>query len=378
VRFRTTLSAVAALSTALAVAACGSGGSAGGTDSKAATATSAADFGGMDALVAAAKKEGRLNVIALPPDWANYGTMIDTFTKKYGITINSANPDGSSQDELNALTSQRGQDRGPDVLDLGTSFAQQAAAQAQLVPYQVATWNDIPAGQKDPNGAWYNDYGGYISIGCNSKVINPCPKTFAELTDQRFAGKVALNGNPTQAAAAFGGVWAAALANGGSLDDINPGVDFFKHIKDLGNFNPVEITPATIQSGETPLAIDWDYNNAGLTDDLAQQGVTWEVNVPTDGLFGGYYSQAISRYAPHPAAARLWQEFLYSDEGQNIYLQGGARPVRLPVMQQAGTADAAALGKLPAVTGTAQFPTQQQQTTAQQVVATRWNQEMSG
>jgi len=382
VRRSTLRTAIAVVTAALTLTACGgsddgdSGG--GGSDTDAATATSAEDFGGMDALVEAAQEEGTLNVIALPPDWANYGEMLDTFSEKYDIEINSATPDGSSQDELNAVESQKGQDRAPDVLDVGTSFAKQADAQDLLAPYKVETWDDIAEDQKDAEGHWYNDYGGYISIGCNAAVIAECPTTIEDLLDPQYAGKVALNGNPTQAAAAFSGVWAAALANGGSLDDIGPGIDFFKQVKDVGNFNPVEITPATIQSGETPLAIDWDYLNAGLTETLKAQGVEWQVNVPGDGLFGGYYSQAISKFAPHPAAARLWQEFLYSDEGQNIWLKGGARPVRLPVMEEAGSADEEALAALPEVEGTAEFPTEEQQTAAQQVIAERWNAEISG
>jgi putative spermidine/putrescine transport system substrate-binding protein len=372
--------ALAVVTAGITLTACGSGDGDGngGGGSDAATATSAEDFGGMDALIEAAQEEGTLNVIAQPPDWANYGEMLDTFSEKYDLEINSASPDGSSQDELNAVTSQRGQDRAPDVLDLGTAFARQAQAQDLLAPYQVETWDEIPEGQKDPDGYWYNDYGGYISIGCNASVIDECPTTFEDLLDPKYAGQVALNGNPTQAAAAFAGVWAASLSNGGDLDDIGPGIDFFAQVKEVGNFNPVEITPATIQSGETPLAIDWDYLNASFTDDFADQGVEWEVHVPTDGLFGGYYSQAISAYAPHPAAARLWQEFLYSDEGQNIWLKGGARPVRLPSMQDAGTADEEALSALPPVEGTADFPTQEQETAAQQVVAERWNAEISG
>jgi ABC-type Fe3+ transport system substrate-binding protein len=379
---RSTVRTAATLATAaLVLAACGGGdegSGGGGAGSEAASATSLQDFGGLDALVEAAQAEGTLNVIALPPDWANYGEMIDTFSETYGIEVVSALPDGSSQDELNAVTSQRGQDRAPDVLDLGTAFARQALAQDLLAPYQVQAWDEIPEDQKDPEGHWYNDYGGYISIGCNATVVTQCPATFAELLDPRYAGQVALNGNPTQAAAAFAGVWAASLASGGDLDDIGPGIDFFRQVKDAGNWNPVEITPATILSGETPISIDWDYNNAALTDDLAEQGAQWQVAVPSDGLFGGYYSQAISKFAPHPAAARLWQEFLYSDEGQNIWLNGGARPVRLPVMEEAGTADAEALSALPPVEGTADFPTQEQETAAQQAVAERWNAEMSG
>ena len=380
---RTMRAAVAVVAAGLTLTACGSDSSSGsasgsGSGTDAATATSLEDIGDMDALVAAAQAEGTLNVIALPPDWANYGEMLDTFSKKYDIEINSASPDGSSQDELNAVTSQKGQDRAPDVLDLGTAFAQQAAAQDLLAPYKVQTWDEIPEGQKDPDGNWYNDYGGYVSIGCNATVVATCPTSFADLLKPEYKGQVALNGNPTQAAAAFAGVWAASLANGGSLDDIGPGIDFFKQIKDAGNFNPVEITPATVESGETPISLDWDYLNAALTPKLAEQNVTWQVAVPSDGLFGGYYSQAINKFAPHPAAARLWQEFLYSDEGQNIWLKGGARPVRLPTMQEAGTADPDALAALPEVEGSAEFPTEEQQTAAQQAVATRWNAEISG
>jgi ABC-type Fe3+ transport system substrate-binding protein len=380
---RTTLrTAVAVVTAGITLTACGSddGGSTGGggSDTDAATATSVEDFGDMDALVEAAKAEGELNVIALPPDWANYGEMLDTFSEKYDIEINSASPDGSSQDELNAVESQKGQDRAPDVLDLGTAFARQAQAQDLLAPYQVETWDDIPENQKDPEGHWYNDYGGFISIGCNASVVAECPTSFEALLDPQYAGQVALNGDPTQAAAAFSGVWAASLANGGSLDDIGPGIDFFKQIKDAGNFNPVEITPATIQSGETPISIDWDYLNASFTETFAEEGVEWQVAVPSDGVFGSYYSQAISTFAPHPAAARLWQEFLYSDEGQNIWLKGGSRPVRLPAMEEAGTADAEALEALPPVDGDVEFPTEEQQTAAQAVVAERWNAEISG
>jgi putative spermidine/putrescine transport system substrate-binding protein len=382
VRRSTLRTAVAVVTAGITLTACGSddgdasGG--GGSETDAATATSVEDFGDLDALVAAAQAEGTLNVIALPPDWANYGEMLETFSEKYDIEINSATPDGSSQDELNAVESQRGQDRAPDVLDLGTNFARQAKAEGLTAPYQVATWDEIPEDQKDPEGHWYNDYGGYISFGCNASVVAECPTTYADLLEPQYAGQVALNGDPTQAAAAFSGVWAASLANGGSLDDIGPGIDFFRQIKDAGNFNPVEITPATIQSGETPIAIDWDYLNASFTETFAEEGVEWEVHVPSDGLFGGYYSQAISKFAPHPAAARLWQEFLYSDEGQNIWLAGGARPVRLPAMEEAGTADTEALAGLPEVSGTAEFPTAEQETAAQQVVGERWNAEMSG
>ncbi|MGW1037718.1 ABC transporter substrate-binding protein [Streptomyces antibioticus] len=365
---------------ALALSACGAAPDDSTTaDGKnAATATSAADFGGLDALVKAAKKEGTLNAIALPRDWANYGALIDGFQKKYGIKIEVENPDGSSQDEINAVTTRKGQDRAPDVLDLGSSFALSAAQQGLLAPYKVAAFDDIPEGQKDAQGRWYNDYGGYISIGCDAKRVSSCPTTFADLLKPRYKGQVALNGNPTKSGAAFGGVYAAALASGGSFDDIQPGLDFFAKLKKNGNYTPVESTPATVEKGETPISIDWDYLNAGYADEFRTKGVDWKVAVPSDGQFAQFYSQAINKDAPHPAAARLWQEYLYSAEGQNLWLAGYARPVLMNALDQAGTLDKTAAAKLPQVSGTPAFPSEEQQSKAKTVLAQGWAKAVSG
>lgn len=366
---------------ALTLSACGAAPDTSSTtaDGKnAATATSAADFGGMDKLVAAAKKEGTLNAIALPRDWANYGALIDGFQKKYGIKISVENPDGTSQDEINAVTSRKGQTRAPDVLDLGSSFALSAAQQGLLAPYKVASYGDIPAGQKDPQARWYNDYGGYISIGCDAKRVKTCPTTFADLLKPQYKGQVALNGNPTKSGSAFGGVYAAALADGGSFDDIQPGLDFFAKLKKNGNYTPVESTPATVEKGETPISIDWDYLNAGYADEFKSKGVDWKVSVPSDGQFSQYYSQAVNKDAPHPAAARLWQEYLYSAEGQNLWLKGYARPVLMTAMDKAGTLDKTAAAKLPAVSGTPSFPTEAQQSKAKTVLGEGWAKAVSG
>jgi putative spermidine/putrescine transport system substrate-binding protein len=362
------VSLVAALSV-VALAACAppsdSGGSGGSSGSDAAKATSAADLGGMDALVKAAKKEGELNVIALPPDWANYGAVIKAFGDKYGIKVNSAQPDAASQDEINAAKSLKGTKRAPDVFDLGQSVA--LANTSLFAKYKVATWDDIPADFKDANGAWVNDYGGYMSIGYDSSKV-PDVKGLDDLLGSGFKGKVALNGDPTQAGAAFSGVMMASLGNGGSADDIKPGVDYFGKLKKAGNFLPVDPTPATIESGQTPVVIDWDYLNAAESKKLK----SWKVVVPDNAVVAGYYYQAVSADAPHPAAARLWQEFLYSDEGQNLWLGGGARPVRADAMVKAGTIDKAAYDALPPVNGTAVTPTVAQTEKATEYLSANW------
>ena len=315
-----------ALGALVLVAACSPPTSTGGTPSSgaagsAATAKSAADVGGMDALVAAAKTEGTLNVIALPPDWANYGAIIKGFGDKYGIKITSANPNGSSQDEVNAIKQLAGTDRAPDVVDVGMAVA--LANTTMFAPYQVATWKDIPDAQKEPTGLWYQDYGGFMSIGYDSAKV-PAITSVQDLLKPAFKGKVALNGDPTKANAALNGVMMTSLANGGSADDISKGVDFFHQLKQVGNFVPVQATTATVKNGTTPVVLDWDYLSQSHGTDVP----TWKIYVPENASLGGYYAQAINKAGPHPAAARLWEEYLYSDEGQNLWLKGGARPVR--------------------------------------------------
>ncbi len=334
-------------------------------------ATSAAAGGGMSALVAAAKAEKTLNVIALPSNWANYGKEISTFQQKYGIHVNSEAPSDSSAQEIQAIKTSRGRSSAPDVVDVGQSYA--VASTAYFAPYEVATWADIPAAQKAPNGDWFNDYGGYISFGCNLKIVHTCPTSWAALADPQYKGDVALNGSPVSANAALSAVWAAALNNGGSLSNIMPGVAFFKKLQSNGNFNSTDCNAASLlEAGQCPIVINWDYLNVAGAWGLPST-TQWKVVDPTGAPFAAFYDQAVSKYAPHPAAARLWEEFLYSAQGQNIWLQGEARPVELAAMVKAGTEDKAAYAKLPVVkTPMKAFPTTAQATAAGQAIASNW------
>jgi putative spermidine/putrescine transport system substrate-binding protein len=329
----------------------------------------------MAGLEAACKAEGKLNVIALPPDWANYGKIIDGFKAKYGVTIDSAQPDGNSQDEINAATQLAGTDRAPDVFDVGQAVA--IANTAMFAPYQVATWNDIADNFKEPTGLWVNDYGGFMSIGYDASKV-PAVTSVADLLKPEYKGKVALNGDPTQASAGWNGVMLASIANGGSLDDISKGVDFFKQLNDAGNFLPVDPTPATIESGQTPVVFDWDYLQAGQVAALKAKGIDWKIVVPENAVVGGYYFQAINKDAPNPACARLWQEYLFSDDGQNMWLQGGARPVRADAMVAAGTIDAAAFANLPKTVGTPQVPTSEQVKAGNDYLVANWSKAVGG
>ncbi|MFE0377132.1 ABC transporter substrate-binding protein [Streptomyces inhibens] len=341
-------------------------------------AGSAAEAGGTAALIKAAKQEGRLNAIALPRQWANYGRLIDGFEKKYGIKVVVDNPYGHSQQEIDAVKRYRGQERAPDVLDLGDSFAQSAARQHLLAPYRVAQFDQIPPEQKDAKARWYNNYGGYVSIGCDAARVRTCPESFADLLQPEYKGLVAMHGQPTIAGSAFAAVYAAALANGGSFDNIQPGIDFFARLDNVGNYNRADPNPAAIAKGKTPISIEWDYLNLEHIDQLRGTGVKWKVSIPFDGSFSQYYAQAINKDAPHPAAARLWEEYLYSPEGQNLRLVDYARPVLMAAMAKNGTLNKALASRLPTVEGTPQFPTEAQLNKALRTVRENWAKTVGG
>ena len=333
----------AAPSTGVSAPASAPAASAAGSPVAAKDATSAAAMGGVDAVCAAGKAEGQVNLIATPPDWANYGQMITDFQTKYGIKVQSDQPDVDSQAEINTATQLAGTGRQPDIFDLGSVVA--SAHTDMFAPYQVATWADIPDANKEPTGLWTNNYTGFTSIGYDTSLGDI--QKVSDLADPKYKGKVALNGDPLKASAGFNGVVLAALANGGSADNIAPGVDFFKKLSDSGNLIPVDPNPSTIASGQTPIVIDWTYNEGSQTAKLKPQGIDWKVVVPTDAPpVAAYYNDAINKDAAHPAAARCWMEYVFSPEGQNTWLKGFAAPVLLPTMVKNGTVDQAALAAI--------------------------------
>jgi putative spermidine/putrescine transport system substrate-binding protein len=358
-----------AATAALALTSCAadtSAGTDGGDSADAASATSLADFGSLSDLEAAAKAEGALNVIALPRDWANYGEILDLFAERYPeITINEASPDVSSQEEIDAAKTNEGLDTAPDVFDLGLAVA--LANTDVFAPYKVESFDEIPDALKEPTGLFVGDYGGYMSIGYDSSKFDE-PTSLDDLKGADFKGSVAINGDPTQAGSAFGAVGLATVQSGGDLDDFTPGIEYFGELQKAGNFLKVDVTTATITSGETPVVFDWDYLNAAAGADNDD----WKV-VVLDGVgYASYYNQAINKDAPHPAAARLWQEFLYSDDVQNLWLKGGARPARMEAMTDAGTIDADLAAALPEVPAETVVPTEEQSTAAGTLLGEKW------
>lgn len=339
------------------------------------TVKMASDAGGMDALVAAAKAEGELNVITLPRDWCDYGDMMDNFSKQYGIKINSLNPDGGSADEVQAIKdnmTNKGP-QAPDVLDIGPAFGPLAKGQNLLAPYKVTTWDTIK-GTNDPDGFYYVDYSGVMVLEVNSDIVKNIPQNYKDLLDPQYKGQIALAGDPRASNQAAQSVYAAALANGGTLDNLQPGLDFFKQLNTEGNLLPLIADSGPIGKGETPITFQWSWN-AYANKDTFKGNPNITVVFPKDVNWGGYYYQAISAYAPHPAAARLWEEYLYSDAGQLTWVKGYCAPARLADMLSRKVVSDDLKAKLPdpALLASSIVPSGAQLTAARALVKDQWD-----
>ena len=332
-------------------------------------ASAAPSAAGIDpALIAAAKAEGNLTTIALPHDWCNYGEVLSSFTSKYGIKINELDPLAGSGDEIEAIKANANNPgpQNPDVVDVGYAFGESNKTLFQ--PYKVSTWDSIPELAKSADGSWTGDYYGVMSFVTNTEAVPNPPKDWADLVKPEYKNQVALDGDPRTSNQAIQAIYASGLANGGTLDNAQPGLDFWSSVVKAGNFVPVDANPATIVSGATPIALQWSYNGLGSRDKNPQIDVT----VPATGRFGGVYVQAINKAAPHPNAAKLWLEHLYSDEGQLLWLKGYCNPIRYEDLVKRGVVPADLAAKLPDTTG-AVFPTPAQLEAATTLITKGWD-----
>ncbi len=330
-------------------------------------------------LIAAAKAEGQLTTIALPHDWCGYGAVFEAFKAKYPeITVNELNPDAGSSDEIEAIKANKDNKgpQAPDVIDVGLSYGPSAKAEGLIQPYKVATWDSIPDSVKDAEGYWYGDYYGVLSFMVNKDLIPNPPADWADLLKPEYANSVSLAGDPRASNQAIQGVYAAGLASGATdaKSAGEKGLEFFKQLNASGNFVPVTGKAATLAQGQTPIIIYWDYNALGGRDTLKGNPPV-DVVVPKTGVVAGVYVQAISAFAPHPNAAKLWMEHLYSDEGQLLWLKGYCHPIRFNDLAKAGKIPQELLDKLPPAASyeAAVFPSLEDQAAAKEIITKQWD-----
>jgi putative spermidine/putrescine transport system substrate-binding protein len=352
------------------------GTTAGSESTEAPGTTAAAGSSDLDALYQECLDNGAtVNLIALPDEWANYKGILQSFRDKYpGVENPVQNPNGSSQEELDAIVNLEGQPDMPDAIDVSPAKATIATQEGLWTPFTPSTDAEIPDNLKDPDGNWVAAYYGVMALQTNTTIVPTAPKTWADLAKPDYKGLVALNGDPRTSGSAIAAVMAASLANGGSPDDIMPGIQYFADLKASGNLIPTEVTQATVISGETPIAIDWSYNYPGLAAAIEDACYTVEINFPTDGVYGGYYAQGVVAGSPHQACGKLWIEHILSDEGALGYLQGGAMPARYAAVDEAGLISAEDKDNLPPadVLAQVQFLTEEQTAAADAAIQENW------
>jgi putative spermidine/putrescine transport system substrate-binding protein len=333
----------------------------------------------MEELAAAAEAEGTLSTIALPHSWCGYGDVIAAFKAKYpGISVNELNPDAGSADELEAVRSNKDNKgpQAPDVIDVGLAFGPASQEEGLIQPYKVATWDSIPDDAKEADGHWYGDYYGVMSFLVNTDLVENVPTSFADLLKPEYLGQVSLTGDPRTSNQAILAVMAAGMARGAEpgAAAAEAGLQFFKELNEAGNFVPVTGRAGTLAQGTTPILIAWDYNSLAWRDGL-QGNPPAEIVVPSDAVLAGVYVQAISAYAPQPNAAKLWMEFLYSDEGQLGWLSGYCHPIRFTDLVARDVVPQELLDKLPPAAAYEQtvFPSLTDQDAMKEVVTGSWD-----
>src|SRR2546421_183086 len=357
--------------------ACGNSGGSGSTSS-----TATPNLAGpidMQTLMSHAKQEGELQAIGIPPDWADYADILAGYTNNFSVPVSyKVEQNFSSAQELVVFKNSKSHAHG-DIGDVGFKFGPVAIQQGLVTPYKHAHWDDIDPSLKDADGNWCTEYYGAQAFVVNTDIVKNPPTSFQDLLNNSYKNMVGIDGDPRQANDAFLAVFTASLANGGSLDNIQPGIDFFAKLKQKGNFTVARSSDANIAKGEVAIAIMWDYLGLGFRDTFNGKP-TLTVHIPSDASIAGPYVSIVNKTAPNPYAARLWIEYIFSDEGQLYYLKGYAHPARYQALVAANKIPADLAAKLPPATEYSKlaYPNLAQLTAATAVVAQNWGPQVLG
>lgn len=275
------------------------------------------------ALKDAVKKEGKIVSYGMPDAWANYGEIWGNFTKTNGIT--HSDTDMTSAEEIAKFDAEKGSPVA-DIGDVGITFGNVAKARDVVQPHKGPNWNEIPNYAKDKDGYWTGEYVGTIAFLVNTKLVKDVPHSWADLLKPEYKGAV-VTGDVLKAAQSQAAILAAAFANGGDENNLTPGIQYFAKLAKAGNLKPSDNIFSVFQKGEVPIGILWDFNALGYRSRLADKE-NYQVVIPSDGTVASAYVSIINKYAPHPNAAKAFQDYLLSDEGQILLAKGFARPIR--------------------------------------------------
>jgi len=303
-----------------------------------------------------------------PEQWANWGVVLTAFTEQTGIQAPS-DPKNSGQ-TLAALEAEAVAPQA-DVAYFGIVFGIEAAQKGLTAGYEPPGFADIPPALKDPEGRWMTVHQGTIAFLVNTAELDgaPVPKCWSDLLKPEYAGKVGFL-DPAQSAVGYSVITAANLAQGGSLDNFDPGASYFKQLVANGLILPAQTATALVQQGEIPILVDADFNGYKLRN-IDKASV--EVVIPCEGSIAIPYVMSLVSNAPRADMGRKLIDFALSDEGQELFAQSYLRPIR-PVK----VAEEISAAMLPATEyERVQTPDFAQMREVQQAVVQRWRDEVA-
>lgn len=257
-----------------------------------------------------------------PPEWADWGGMLKLINQRLGIAIPPDNK--NSGQSLAALIAERANPVA-DVVYLAGQFGPQARDAGVLTPYEPARFKEIPAGLRDPQGFWFTIHSGTLGLFVNTAALRgrPVPRGWKDLLNPQYRGMVGYL-NPASAGVGQVAVLAVNLAFGGSYDNFDPAIRFFKELAGNQPIVPTQTAYARVLSGEIPILIDYDFNayRAQFTDKAPCVFV-----IPSEGTQALPYVMGQVAKGPNPDNARRMLDFLLTDEGQRHWANAFLRPV---------------------------------------------------
>ncbi len=275
----------------------------------------------LDEITAQAKAEGDVQSVGMPDEWANWKDTWNDIKTQYGITHGDV--DMSSAEEISIFEVEKDAPT-KDIGDVGISFGPVAVEKDVVQPYKTSYWADVPDWAKDTEGYWMCPYYATVCFVGNMDYVDKMPTTWAEILDGDYTvavGDVARSSRPQL------GLLSAAVAFGGSESNLTPGYEFFRKLAEQGRLDTGDDSRARIEKGEIEFYITFDF--LALEHKNNMSGLNLEIRVPTDGAAMSAYASVINKYAPHPHAAALAREYMFSDAGQTNLAKGYARPIRV-------------------------------------------------
>lgn len=297
-----------------------------GVEAQTASADSSAvdlNAASLDEIIEKAKEEGRVESVGMPDSWANWGLSWQGLKDEYGI--DHADADMSSAEELQMFKTE-GEDGTKDIGDVGFAFGKQAIEEDLVQGYKTSYWDSVPDWAKAEDGKWMVAYTGCTTFLTNTELVSDVPESWADVKDGDYPVALGdINDGTAQAA-----VIASAYAFGGDLNNLDPAFEFWTELAEAGRINTLDILQQNFETGEVPMGVIWSYTAIPYKNNISQYAM--EATVPSDGSIMSGYASVINKYAPHPYAAALAREYIFSDQGQANLASAGAIPTRTDVV----------------------------------------------